>query len=64
MTAQIMIGTGGLASFLAGVVIGPRNPMSAGLIGIGLGACFYAALLSVTNDPLGFVLDFVSRVIG
>ncbi|MSO71449.1 MAG: hypothetical protein EXQ88_05495 [Alphaproteobacteria bacterium] len=64
MTAQIVIGTVGLASFIAGTLIGPRSWLSAGLVGFGVGAGFYASLLSITDNPLAFVLDFFSRAIG
>jgi hypothetical protein len=64
MTAQIIIGTAGLASFIAGMVVGPRSWLSSALVGVGLGAAFYSALLSITDDPLAFVLDLVSRAVG
>jgi len=64
MTAQLIIGATGLTCLVAGFVLGRSLWWSSGLVGVGLGACFYALLLQITDDPLTFVLDFVGRAFG
>ena len=64
MTAQIIIGVSGLATMACGIMFGRNSWISSGLVGTGLGAGVYAILLTLTDDPLCFMLDVLARLAG
>lgn len=64
MIGPIVLGSVGIAFLAVGLSIRQHAAISAVLLGLGVGALSYVSMLQFTDDPVGFVVDFVGRTVG